>query len=160
VNDAIWGLIEEAFEAARRHLDMAVSLFDRMGMDGDAAEAYYAKMAFMHGMQSAHGSIERGLTLILELYRETLPIGEYSHANLIKAAAMATALRPAIVDAETAELLHETRRFRNFAAHSYEDFDASRSAPTVEAARKLTATIVGIVRDFRKRVEPDNDTKQ
>lgn len=97
--------------------------------------------------------IERGLVLILELYRETLPTGEYSHANLIKAAAMATASRPAIIDAATADLLHETRRFRNFAAHSYEDFDASRSAPTVEAARKLAATILGVVQDFKRRVE-------
>ena len=52
MNDAIWKLIEESLATARRHLEMAVALFDRKGMDGDAAEAHYAKMAFFDGQQT------------------------------------------------------------------------------------------------------------
>ena len=49
MNDAIWKLIEESLATARRHLEMADALFDRKGMDGDAAEAHYPKMTFFDG---------------------------------------------------------------------------------------------------------------
>jgi hypothetical protein len=152
MNDAVWKLVEEAFEAARRHFELAVALYDKDTMTGTSNDAYYASMAFMHGMFAAHSSVETGLERILDLYEETVPVGKTSHLDILKVAAMATPLRPPILDAATFTLLNETRRFRHVAAHSYADFEPAKADPSVAAARTLAATLPTVFSRFRTAV--------
>jgi|GEM_PF-675043 len=156
MNDAVWKLVEEAFEAARRHFELAVALHDRDTMAGASDDAYYAGMAFMHGMFAAHSSVETGLERILELYQETVPAGKTSHLDILKIAAMATPSRPPILDDATFGLLNETRRFRHVAAHSYADFEPVKAAPSVAAARQLALVLPTVFDRFKTAVGDPN----
>lgn len=82
MNDALWKLVEDAFDAARRHFELAVALHDKDTMSGASTDAYYAGMAFMHGMFAAHSSVENGLERILDLYQEAVPTGKTSHLDI------------------------------------------------------------------------------
>lgn len=159
MNDAVWKLVEDTFEAARRHFELAVALHDRDTMAGTSNDAYYASMAFMHGMFAAHSSVETGLERILALYQETVPAGKTSHLDILKIAAMATSMRPPILDDSTFALLNETRRFRHVAAHSYADFEPAKADPSVAAARTLAKTLPNVVSRFKIAVGDFNGTE-
>jgi hypothetical protein len=89
---------------------------------------------------------------ILDLYEETVPIGKTSDLDILKVAAMATPLRPPILDAATFALLNETRRFRHVAAHIYADFEPAKVDPSVAAARTLAATLPTVFSRFKAAV--------
>ncbi|MBO0904406.1 hypothetical protein [Jiella sonneratiae] len=115
-------------------------------------------MALMHAMQSAHTSVEAALGRILEMLGEEAPAGDRSHADLVRRVARPVASpgrgRPAILSAELAADLDESRRFRHRASHDYDNFDPSRALPAMAAARRLSATLAGAIATFREIVDP------
>ncbi len=152
MNEAAWRIVQSAADAAARHFSKAAALHDKGAGAGVSDEAYYREMAFMHAMQSGQNSVEAAIMRIFGLYDEAVPTGPNWHADLIRMAGEATSFRPAIVPPQTALLLHETRRFRNVAVHSYEDFDIAKAGPAVAAARALSASLARIFEDFRTAV--------
>ena len=62
--------------------------------------------------------------------------------------------RPAIFDAQTAELADQTRRFRHVAAKSYNQFKAQEAAAAVAAAAALAERIVPVFARFRALIDP------
>jgi hypothetical protein len=116
---------------------------------------YTAQMAFMHAMQSGHTSLENALTRILRLVGEALPTGESWHADLIQRVAVALTSRPAILAADLAEAADETRRFRNRAVRSYDNFESDRAIPAIRAAARLAAGLSAAIAAFRQVIDVD-----
>lgn len=138
MSHARWIEIEADLESATGHFSKAVQLYERGGFDSAGLDGYAATMAFLHSMQSGHTSLESGLKRILKILGEELPIGDRWHEDLINRVAREIGgERPAILDAETAQHAHETRRFRNLASHGYEVFRAHEAQKSVAAARAL-----------------------
>jgi hypothetical protein len=115
-------------------------------------------MALMHSMQSAHTSLEGSLTRILAILGEEAPMGPTSHEDLIARASKQVDIagheRPEIFGAEIAMDVHETRRFRHKAVHGYDSFDASRAAPSIEAARRLAVNLKPAIESFKETIDP------
>lgn len=158
MTDARWIEVQDDIDAACRHFTNAALLYDEGGFHSDDLAAYKARMALLHAMQSAHSSVEGALKRILEILGEEPPVGDQSHADLVKRVSreITTAghARPAILPPYVARDLDETRRFRHRATHDYDNFDPSLAAPSIEAARRLAATLRPCVLAFRDRIDP------
>ena len=155
MSDARWTEVEEDVAAATGHLGRSVELFGAGGFSGEGIEAYKARMAFMHVMQSGHTSLESALVRIMDRLGEEPPTGRDWHADLIRRAARAIGGRPAILPAEIADAANETRRFRHVAMRSYGTFEPSRAEPSVAAAAVLAAGLPDAIAAFRRGIDPD-----
>lgn len=158
MTDARWIEVLDDVDSACRHFGNAALLYDEGGFHADDLASYKARMALLHAMQSAHSSVEGALKRILEILGEEPPVGEQSHANLVKRVSreITTAghARPAILPPDVARDVDETRRFRHRATHDYDNFDPSLAAPSIEAARRLAATLKPCILAFRDRIDP------
>jgi len=155
MSDARWTEVDED-AAAAGHFGRSVELFAAGGFIGEELDAYRARMAFMHAMQSGHTSLEAALSRILDLLGEEMPSGRDWHADLIRRAARPLPDRPEILPPVVAEAASETRRFRHVAMRSsYGMFDPALAQPAVAAARLLASSLADAVISFRKRVDPD-----
>jgi hypothetical protein len=86
---------------------------------------------------------------------EERPVGDNWHADLIKrVAASLPGRRPAILSVRLAHAADETRRFRHRAMHTYNDFQASEAAPTIEAAELLATNLAAEIRTFKEIIDP------
>lgn len=155
MSDARWTEVDEDMAAAAGHLARSVELFAAGGFAGEELDAYRARMAFMHAMQSGHTSLEAALLRILDLLGEEAPSGRDWHADLIRRAARSLAGRPAILAPAVADAANETRRFRHVAMRSYGTFDPSLAQPAVAAAGLLAASLADAAAAFRRQVDPD-----
>ncbi|WP_376767954.1 ribonuclease toxin HepT-like protein [Jiella pacifica] len=63
-------------------------------------------------------------------------------------------VRPAILPADVARDVDESRRFRHRATHDYDNFEPALAGPSIEAARRLATTLMDAVEDFRNIVDP------
>ncbi len=108
MSDARWTEVDEDMAAAAGHLARSVELFAAGGFAGEKLDAYRARMAFMHAMQSGHTSLEAALLRILDLLGEEAPSGRDWHADLIRRAARPLAGRPAILAQAVADAANET----------------------------------------------------
>ena len=152
MTDARWLDVEDDFAAASRHFANAVLLFEANGFAGEELEAYRARMALMHALQSGYSSVEAGLVRVLEIIGEELPVGADWHAVLIRRFSRARngdAPRPALINAAIARDLDEARRFRHRAMHAYDDFEVERARPTIEAAKRLTIALRPLATSLR-----------
>ena len=158
MTDARWTEVEDDLASACRHFGNAARLYDQGGFDRDDLAGYMADMALQHAMQSAHMSLEGALLRILEILGEEKPIGERWHADLVKRVArplgIAGRARPAILTADVAGDVDETRRFRHRAAHNYDDFEPEQASPSIEAARRLAINLRPCIALFRSKVDP------
>jgi len=131
MSDARWFEVDQDVAAAAGHLARSVELYDAGGFAGDDLDAYRARMAFMHAMQSGHTSLESALLRILDLLAEEAPSGRDWHADLIQRASRPIPGRPAILPASVAQAANETRRFRHVAMRNYGSFDPGLARPAV-----------------------------
>lgn len=172
MTDARWVEVDDEIRAACRHYRMAARLYDAGGFgdpdvgDEDLADedldAYRARMALQHAMQSAHTSLEGGLRRILEILGEEVPSGPQSHADLVKRVSRPITLpgleRDAILTPEIESDVNETRRFRHRAMHDYDNFEPDRAVPSIAAARRLHTTLPPCIEAFRVSVDPPEET--
>ena len=155
MSDDRWLEIDDDIQAAVRHFEMAVTLYEQGGLDTASLEGYKSRMAFMHSMQSAYTCLENSLRRILVLVGEDLPMGEGWHVDLVRRCARATTRRPAVVDAGLAAVIDETRRFRHIATRTYDSFVAGSASPAVEAAKAITRTFPLAIEQFKQQIDPD-----
>lgn len=158
MTDARWIEVDDDIASACRHFQNAASLYDEGGFDAPGLAGYRANMALLHAMQSAHRSLESALTRILEILGEESPVGDKSHADLLKRAARAVSApgrtRPPILSEEIARYADETRRFRHRATHDYDNFQPALAAPSIEAARRLARGLEACISAFKNRIDP------
>lgn len=155
MSDDRWIEVEDDFANSAGHFERAVQLFHRGGFDVDNLDGYAAGMAFMHSMQAGHTSLENGLKRILTILGEDLPSGDAWHSDLIKRVARTTGKRPAILGKVTSQFADETRRFRNVAIRSYDNFKPQNAAPSVVAAEALSQRILPELRRFQQVMDPE-----
>ena len=129
MSDARWFEVGADVADATGHFARSVSLYGLGGFEGDGLDAYRARMAFMHAMQSGHTSLETGLVRILDLMGEEAPTGRDRHADLLKRVARAMKDRPLILPPDVAQAAPETRRFRHVAMRGYGGFEAHLAHP-------------------------------
>lgn len=162
MTDARWIEVEDDLNSACRHFGNAAQLYDEGGFDADDITGYRATMAFLHAMQSAHNSLEGALRRILEILGEEVPVGENSHADLVRRVSREVKtpghVRPAILPPEVARDVDETRRFRHRATHNYDNFDPTLAVASIEAARRLATELKPCVLAFRDKVDPPAET--
>lgn len=159
MTDARWLDVESDIEAAVRHFRNSCSLYDAGGFEDSGLDGYRSQMAVMHSMQSAHSSAEAAMLRILRLLGEEAPEGEDWHRMLVERLRHPVSgehERPALLSDEVAADLHETRRFRHLVSHSYGDFDVSRAAPSLGAARRLVVSLPEAVERFKRQIDPDD----
>lgn len=155
MSDARWFEVEEDAAAAAGHFARSVELYDAGGFTGDDLNAYRARMAFMHAMQSGHTSLEAALVRILDLLGEEAPSGRDRHADLVHRVSRHLPGRPAVLLPPLAQAAQETRRFRHVAMRGYGGFDPSLARPAVQAACLLADGLPGALAVFRRAVDPD-----
>jgi hypothetical protein len=158
VTDARWLDIREALASTTLHMGNAIALHRAGGFEGVSLEAYRARMAFMHAVQSGHTSLEGALLRVLDILGEERPTGERWHQDLIARACRpveGTHARPAILSGELCAAIDETRRFRNLAVHGYDSFDAKKAQETVSAARLIADRLVDEIETFKHAVDGD-----
>ncbi len=160
MTDARWTEVEDDLDSACRHFGKAAALFDEGGFERDDLAGYRADMALQHAMQSAHTSLEGALVRILEILDEERPTGEKWHADPVRRAARPLSApgraRPAILTPDVASDVDESRRFRHRATHNYDDFDPTQAGPSIEAARRLAASLKPCIAAFRARIDPSS----
>ncbi|MFZ0020349.1 MAG: hypothetical protein WAL10_23775, partial [Acetobacteraceae bacterium] len=88
------------------------------------------------------------------LLSETRPGGDSWHADLIARVARGTVDRPAILPPALAASADETRRFRNRATRAYDNFEADRTTPTIDAAANLARHLPDAIAAFRQTIDP------
>lgn len=158
MTDARWIEVDEDLGSASFHFHNAACLADEGGFDEVGLAGYRAQMAFLHAMQSAHTSLEVALKRILEILGEEAPVGGQSHIDLIRRVSKAVTtpghVRPAILTPEIARDVDESRRFRHRATHDYDNFDPSRSVPSLEAARRLAVNLKPCILAFQNEIDP------
>ncbi len=154
MSDARWFEVDEDIAAAVEHFEMSARLFAAGGFDGEGMDAYRARMALMHAMQSGHTPLESALVRILDLLGEEVPSGKDWHADLIRRVSRATAGRPAILPPDLARAVGETRRFRHVAMRGYGTFEVELSRPSVLAAGIVVRGIGPAVASFRAAIDP------
>lgn len=123
--------------------------FDQANMDG-----YVAQMAFMHAMQSAYTSLENGMKRVLLILGETPPVGDQSHADLVRRCVTDIGARPAIFSRDVASDVEKTRRFRHVAVHGYGRFDPKDAGDSAAAASRLATRLPGEIASFKARIDP------
>lgn len=158
MSDTRWIEVEDELWAACGHYGKAAALFDQGGFDEESLDGYRAKMALMHSMQSAHTALEAALKRILEILGEEAPGGEQWHRDLVRRVARPITIpgrvRPAILPADVARDVDESRRFRHRATHDYDNFQPALAGPSIEAARRLATSLTAAIADFREVVDP------
>lgn len=154
MSDARWFDIDADIDSAATHFTRAAELFRTHGMNGDALDAYMARMAFMHAVMTGHTSLENALNRILKLLGEEPPSGETWRADLIRRVSRASDARPPILDAELSRAADRTRRFRHVAARGYDSFDPEEAAPAVSAAELLAARVPDAIARLRAAIDP------
>lgn len=158
MSDARWIEVDDELESACRHFDNAAKIYDEGGFDSPALAGYKMRMALLHAMQSAHTSLEAALKRILGILGEELPSGDQAHADLIRRVAKIVTApgheRPAILPADVARDVDESRRFRHRAIHDYDNFEPERALPSIEAARRLALSLRPAIASFREVVDP------
>ena len=155
MSDARWLEVEDDLASAADHFRKSAELFRRGGFDADDNSGYAARMAFLHSMFSAHTSLESGLNRTLAILGEDRPSGERWHEDLIRRVARdIPGQRPAIFDAQTADLADQTRRFRHVAVKSYNHFKPQEAASAVAAASALAERILPVFVRFRAAIDP------
>jgi len=153
MSDERWIEIDRDTASAVTHFSRAGQIADDPAFAADDLTGYTAQMAFMHAMQSGHTSLENALTRILRLLGETLPMGESWHADLIQRVAVALTGRPAVLPPDLAEAADETRRFRNRAVRTYDNFRPDRASPAIQAAARLAAGLSAAIAAFRQAID-------
>lgn len=154
MSDARWFDIDADIDAAVTHFTRAAELFRTRDMNGDALDAYMARMAFMHAVMAGHTSLENALNRILKLLGEEPPSGETWHADLIRRVSRASGDRPPILDADLSRAADRTRRFRHVAARGYDSFDPEEAAPAVSATELLAARLSDAIARLRAAIDP------
>lgn len=154
MSDARWTDVEEDLRSSVTHFRMAVALHERGGFLGAALDAYAARMAFMHAMQSGHSSIEAAFVRVMRLLGEDVPQSHDWRADLIRRVSRPIEGRPAMIGAELARAANETRRFRHVGTRSYDSFDPDLAAPSARAAGAVARTLVEDMTAFRRAIEP------
>lgn len=159
MTDARWIEVEDDVDSACKHFLNAAKLYDEGGFDVAGLPGYKARMALLHSMQSGHTSLEAALKRILDILGEEPPTGDQSHTDLIRRAARVVTTpshaRPAIFSDDVALDVDESRRFRHRATHNYDNFDPASASPSVEAARRLSASLKLSIAAFRALIDPD-----
>lgn len=156
MSDARWLDVEEDVAAAADHFTNAQALLAIGGFDDATLEGYRDRMALMHALQCAHTSAETALRRIFAILGEEAPSGDDWHQKLIYRAARAIQgehARPAILSPDVASDLDETRRFRHRASRSYGTFTIGRSAPSLEAAKRLARSPPDDIARFRTSID-------
>lgn len=158
MSDARWIEVDDELESACHHFENATKIYDEGGFETPGLMGYKSRMALLHAMQSAHTSLEAALKRILSILGEEPPAGDQAHADLIKRVAKVVTVpgheRPAILPADVARDVDESRRFRHRAAHDYDNFDPVLAVPSVEAARRLVESLKPAIASFREMVDP------
>jgi hypothetical protein len=153
MSDERWTEIARDTASAATHFARAGQLASNPAFAAEDMAGYTVQMAFMHAMQSGHTSLENALTRILRLLGEALPTGESWHADLIQRVAVALTSRPAILPPDLAEAADETRRFRNRAVRTYDNFSPDRAKSAIQAAARLAAGLSRAVAAFREVID-------
>ena len=156
-SDARWLDVADDVAEATDHFVKAHALYETGRFDDQSLSGYRDRMALMHALQSAHTSAEKALLRLLSILGEEKPTGDDWHQTLISRLAKAIdgdRERPAVLSPEVASDLDETRRFRNSVTHSYGTFDVARSAPSLQAAKRLATTFPSDVERFREAIDP------
>lgn len=160
MTDARWIEVDDDIASACGHFANAVRLNEEGGFDGAGLAGYRARMALLHAMQSAHTSLEGALKRILEILGEEPPVGENSHADIIRRVSrpleIPGRLRPAILPPDIARDADESRRFRHRATHDYDNFDPVLATSSINAARRLATGLKPCIVAFRTRIDPPN----
>ncbi len=158
MNDARWIEVDDEIDDACIHFANSARLFDEGGFDGDDLAGYRARMALLHAMQSGQTSLESALKRILRILGEEVPVGEQSHADIIRRTARPIDReghrRPAMLSPEVARDADETRRFRHRAMHDYGNFDPLLAVPAIAAARRLSMSLKPCIAVFRQQLDP------
>jgi hypothetical protein len=158
MTDARWIEVDDDLDSACFHFHNAAGLADEGGFEAAGLAGYRAQMALLHAMQSAHTSLEAALKRILEILGEEAPIGGRSHVDLIRRVSRTVTtpghVRPAILTPDVVRDVDESRRFRHRATHGYDNFDPAQAIPSLEAARRLAASLKPCILAFRNEVDP------
>jgi hypothetical protein len=111
-------------------------------------------------MESGYTLIEKALQRILDILDETSPSGDAWHKDLVDRLSRpmrGEKGRPAIFDADLRLDLLELMRMRHRARNAiYDDFDATKAGPSVEAARRILPRMKEAVVKFKKIVDPES----
>jgi hypothetical protein len=151
MSDARWSDIDQAVASSVRHFSGAVSIFPQLAT---ASDRYLVEMALLPAMLAGQTSLESALLRILELLDEAAPTRARRRADPIVRANRPLGERPAILTGEAASAAEETRRFRNIAAHAYDNFDESRAAIAVDNACVLASMLPFEIARFRQAIDP------
>ena len=159
MSDHRWTDVEADLDSAMAQLGMALRTFDRGGFDSDNPDAAWERSnAFLHGMETGYSLIEKAITRVLDILKETCPSGYAWHKDLIDRVSRPMEgenARPPIFDAGLRLDLLELMRMRHRARNAiYDDFDAAKAGPSVEAARRVLPRIRTSIAEFRKIVDP------
>jgi hypothetical protein len=149
-----WIEIDDDFQLACDHFTKANEIFAAGGFGGQSLDSYRSSMALMHAMQLGHTSLESGLTRILKIIDEELPVGDNWHVDLIKRVSRSTNSRPAILTEDAARDADETRRFRNIATKNYNNFKPEESLKSVQAAGRLASCLIESLNAFKAIIDP------
>ncbi|MGO9742072.1 MAG: hypothetical protein ACLPN5_11265 [Roseiarcus sp.] len=157
MSDARWLEVEDDVASAVRHFRNGSALYDEGLSVADDLASYKGRMAFLQAMQAAYTSLEGAFERILEILGEDKPTaGRDYHAQLVRRVGRAIPNdRPAIVTGDLLRAVDEARRFRHVARKSYDDFDVSKTAPAIAAARMLSQRLGGAIEAFRTKIEND-----
>jgi hypothetical protein len=160
MSDHRWTDVDADLDSAITQLTMALRTFDRGGFDSiDPDVAWERSNAFLHGMESGYTLIEKAVKRVLDILAETSPSGDAWHKDLIDRVSrpmQGGKGRPAIFDADLRSDLLELMRMRHRARNAiYDDFDASKAGPSVEAAKRVLSRLRDAIAGFKKIVDPE-----
>jgi len=157
MSDARWIEVTREAALAAEYLGNSVELYGR-DFNGQSIDAFAARMAFMHAVQSGYTSLESALARIFEMLDEPRPSGDHWHRQLVARACLPVSgenARPAILSPEMCEMVDEARRFRNLATRAYDTFSKDKAAKTVAAARFISEHLAAEIAEFKRVIDPD-----
>lgn len=154
MSDDRWIEVDDDFQFSCDHFIKANQIFSAGGFDSENLDSYKSSMALLHAMQSGHTSLESGLTRILKIIGEDIPVGDNWHADLIKRVSRSTNRRPAILNEDAARDADETRRFRHIATKNYNNFKPEESLKSVQAAGRLAGCLIDSLNAFKAIIDP------
>lgn len=160
MTDARWLEVHDDIDSAVRHFRNAVAIETQGLSAADDLPAYIGRMAFLQAMQAGYTSLEGALERILEILGEEKPASVHDyHAQLVRRVGRPIEDdRPAILEGALLAAVDEARRFRHVARKSYDDFDVSKAASAIRAAKTIAAGLAGAIEVFRGRIE-SGDTR-
>lgn len=153
-NEDRWGDVLDAARSAAFHFRAAEEIFAEGGLEARGPEAYRARMAFYHAMQSGHTALESALKRALVAVGEHLPTGAEWHKELLTRATQPLGPRGhPILGADLAAAVGETLGFRHFASHAYDaPFLDYKARPAVEAGRCIADQIEAALAAFAQKI--------